>query len=76
MYLWTDSSLKVISLINSQAGGMAVARSYGFEIDFVRNPISESAVRFFVISLYSFLHPFLKSKFMKKISWHQENFIL
>ena len=28
---------------NSQAGGMAVARPYGFEIDFVRNPISGSA---------------------------------
>ena len=27
---------------NSHAGGMAVARSYGFGIDFVRNPISGS----------------------------------
>ena len=29
--------------LNSQAGGMAVARPYGFEIDFVSNPISGSA---------------------------------
>ena len=28
-------------LLNSHAGGMAVARPYGFEIDFVGNPISE-----------------------------------
>ena len=27
-------------LINSNAVGMVVARSYGFEIDFVRNPFS------------------------------------
>ena len=36
---------------NSYAGDMAVARPYGFEIDFVRNPISESAAIFFVIIL-------------------------
>ena len=30
---------------------MAVARPYGFQIDFVRNPISGSAVWFFVIIL-------------------------
>ena len=30
-------------LVNSQAGGMAVARPYGFEIDSVRNPFSGSA---------------------------------
>ena len=30
-------------LFYSNAGGMAVARPYGFEIDFVRNPISGSA---------------------------------
>ena len=27
----------------SQAGGMAVVRPYGFEIDFLRNPISVAA---------------------------------
>ena len=26
--------------INSHTNGMAVARAYGFEIDYVRNPIS------------------------------------
>ena len=30
--------------INSHAVGMAVAWPYGFEIDFVRDPISESAL--------------------------------
>ena len=33
----------VSTTINSHAVGMAVARPYGFEIDFVRNPISGSA---------------------------------
>ena len=37
--------------LKPQAGGMAAARSYGFEIDFVRNPISGSAAWFFVIIL-------------------------
>ena len=36
---------------NSHAGGMAVARPNGFEIDFVRNPISGSASKFFVFIL-------------------------
>ena len=31
------------SKFNSRAGGMAVARPYGFEIDFVRNAFSGSA---------------------------------
>ena len=33
-------SLQKLSNFNSHAGGMAVARSDGFEIDFVRNPVS------------------------------------
>ena len=32
-----------ITVNNSHAGGMTVARPYGFEIYFVRNPISGSA---------------------------------
>ena len=36
----TNSTL----IINFHGGGMTVARPYGFEIDFVRNPISGSAV--------------------------------
>ena len=35
--------------LNFHAVGIAVARSYGFEIDFVWNPISGSAAWFFVI---------------------------
>ena len=42
--------LKVI-VFNSHASGMAVARPYSFEIDFVRNPISGSATCFFVFIL-------------------------
>ena len=34
---------KIVRVINSQAGGMAVAQPYGFEIDFVRDPFSGSA---------------------------------
>ena len=30
---------------------------------------------FSLLSLISFLHPFLRSKFMKKISWHLKNFV-
>ena len=36
----------LINFRNSHAGGMAVPRPYGFEIDFVRKPISESAPLF------------------------------
>ena len=50
----------------SQAGGMAVARPYGFEIDFLRNPISVSAAWFFVIILKFIFQLFFKSKFMQK----------
>ena len=56
----------ILSNLYSQAGGTAVARPYGFAIDFVRNRFSESAAWFFVIILKFILHPFLKSKFMKK----------
>ena len=34
--------------LNSYAGGMAVARAYDFEVDFVRNLISGSAALFLV----------------------------
>ena len=45
--------------INSHAGGMTVARPYGLEIDFVRNPISGLASGFFVIILkFIFTHIF------------------
>ena len=38
-------------ILNFYAVGVAVARQYGFEIDFVRNPIFGSAAGFFVIIL-------------------------
>ena len=57
---------KEIRYINSHAVGKAVARPYSFEIDFVRNLFSGSAWWFFVIILKFILHPFLKSKFMRK----------
>ena len=38
-------------ILNSHAGGMAVVRPYGFEIDFVRNSISGWAAWFFVVIL-------------------------
>ena len=34
---------RFIMIFNSHDGGMAFARPYGFEIDFVRDPISGSA---------------------------------
>ena len=37
------SSSKKVTDFDSHASGMAVTWPYGFEIDFVRNPISESA---------------------------------
>ena len=36
-------NVKDFNIVNSQAGDMAVVRPYGFEIDFVRNPITGSA---------------------------------
>ena len=52
---------------------MAVARPYGLEIDFVRNPISESAARFFVIILKFICELIFEIKIPeKKIPWHQK----
>ena len=55
-----------MSQVNSHAVGMAVARSYGFKIDFVRNPISGSAARFFVIILKFILTLIYEIKIFKK----------
>ena len=41
----------LILSVNSHAIGIAIARPYDFEIDFVINPISESPAGFFVIIL-------------------------
>ena len=65
----TQSDKKVIFLyFNSQAGGMAVARPYGFEIDFVRNFISGSAAWFFLIILKFIFTPIFEIKIHEKNS--------
>ena len=56
--------------ITSYAVGMAVARPYDFEIDFVRYPFSESA-RFFGIIL-----KFIYALILKFKIWTPENDIL
>ena len=48
---------------------MAVARPLGFEIDFVTNPISESAASFFVIILK------LIFTFVFEIKVHEKKFL-
>ena len=53
-------------LFNSHAVGIAAARPYGFKIDFVRNPISGSAARFFVIILKLILTAIYEIKISKK----------
>ena len=52
---------------DTHAVGMAVVRSYGFELDFVRNPISGSAAWFFVIILKLILTPIFEIKIHEKI---------
>ena len=49
---------------------MAVARPYGFKIDFLRNPISGSAARFFDVIL-KFIFPLINEIkiFKKSTSW-------
>ena len=49
-------------VFNSHAGGMTIARPYGFEVDFMRNPISESASWFFVIILKFIFTPIFQIK--------------
>ena len=53
-------------MLNSHAGGMAVAQPYGFEIDFVRNSISGSAAWFFVIILKFIFAAIFEIKIYKK----------
>ena len=66
---------------NPHAGGMAVPRLYGYEIDFVRNCISGSAGWFFVIILEFIVSPIFEikihvKKFLdtKKISFSKSDF--
>ena len=44
-------AMGVSTTIDSLAVGMALARPYGFQIDFVRNRISDSAALFLLIIL-------------------------
>ena len=57
---------------NSHAIGMAVARPYGFEVDFVRRPISGSAAWFFgMIREFIFTPIFdTKKKFIFESRFH------
>ena len=59
---------------NSHAGGMAVARSNGFKIDFVRNLLSGSASWFHVIILKYIFKPSFWIKIQAKKSFHTEKF--
>ena len=55
---------------------MAVARPYGFEIDFVWNPISGSAAWFFFIIFKFIFTPIFGTKIHEQNPWHQKkNFI-
>ena len=54
-------------IINHNAVGMAVAWPGGFEIDFVRNPISGSAEWFFVIIMFHFYTHLRNQNLWKKI---------
>ena len=59
-YIWKN--------LKSHAVGMAVARPYGYKMNFVRNRFSESAARFFVIIL-KFIFTFIyEIKIFKKKS--------
>ena len=64
-----------LSLENSYAGGIAIARPYRFEIDFMRNPISGSASWFFVIVLKFLFTPIFEIKIYTKKFLDTKNFI-
>ena len=76
-----NSLFFAINLINSHAGGVAVARLYGFEINFVRNPISGSDTWIFIMIL-KFIFTLIfeikihEKKFLdtRKISFSKPNF--
>ena len=61
-----QSQFQVTSPLNSHAVGMDVAWPLGFEIDFVRNPISGSAAWFFVIILKLFFTTIFEIKVHEK----------
>ena len=59
---------------NSHAGGMAVARPYGFEIDFVTNLFFWISCMIFVIILKFIITPIFEIKIHEKNSLTQEIF--
>ena len=76
------SEISEMKRINSHAGGMAVARPYGFEIDFLRNPFSVSTSWFFVIILKVIFTPIFVIKIYaekffdtKRISFSKSDFL-
>ena len=70
-----DNFIKTISkIVNFHADGIVIARPYGFEIDFLRNPISGSAPWFFVIILKFIFTPIFENKVLKKDSLKPKKF--
>ena len=65
----------VRGVFNSHADGMAVARQYGFEIDFAGKPISGSAACFFVIILKFIFTPIIEIEIHEKNSLTPKNSI-
>ena len=54
---------------------MAAAWPYGFKSIFWETLFLDQLHDYSLLPSNSFLDPFMKSKFQKKISWHQNNFI-
>ena len=69
-------TISEILSFDSHTGGMAVARPYGFVIDFVRNLISRSAAWFSLIILKFFFTPIFETKIHEKIPWEQKKKII
>ena len=75
LILWSTNGMLIqmeklyqkVKNLNSQTVGMAVARPYGFEIDFGRNFIFKSAAWFFVIILEFILTSIFEIKIHEKI---------
>ena len=68
--------LWLIFRVHYHAVGRATCGLTGFESIFWWTILVEQLHDFLLLSLNSFLHPFLKSKFMKKIPWHQKIWFL
>ena len=69
-----NSSWVIITRLNSHADGLAVVQPLGFEIDFVRNPISGAAAWFFVIILKFIFTAIFEIKIYEKNSLTPKKF--